>query len=89
MTRQDFWQVHGWGFVLAMCFFPRLTLLFSSVVSGGFFWWLGWLLTPRLLVAILATTAYWNTNPVLVVITWIWMLGGEGTEKAVVSGSRR
>ena len=89
MTHHDFWQVHGWGFVLAMCFFPRLTLLFSSVASGGFFWWVGWLLTPRLLVAILATSAYWNTNPILVVITWIWMLGGEAAEKAFLSGARR
>lgn len=88
MAHQDFWQVHGVGFVLAMCFFPRLTLLFSSVVSGGIFWWLGWLIAPRILVAILASSAYWQTNPILVVITWLWALAGEGTEKGAMKRSR-
>jgi hypothetical protein len=85
----DFWAVHGFWFVFFMCFFPRLTLLFSSVVSGGFLWWLGWVIAPRLLVAILATSAYWDTNPVLVVFTWFWALAGEGTEKKAVSPKTR
>jgi hypothetical protein len=76
-----FWHVHGIFFVLFMFFFPRLTLLFSSVASGGILWWLGWLFTPRLLVAILATTSYWQTNPILVVLTWMWAVGGEPFEK--------
>jgi len=80
----NFWDVHGLWFIFFMFFFPRLTLLFSSVLFGGFWWWLGWFLAPRLLVAILATTAYWDTNPVLVVLTWIWSLSGESTEKKVV-----
>ncbi len=80
----NFWDVHGIFFLAFMCFFPRLTLLFSSVASGGLLWWLGWIFAPRLLVAILATTAYWNTNTILVVITWIWALSGETAEKAVV-----
>ena len=80
----SFWDVHGLWFIFFLMLFPRLTLLLSSVVSGGFFWWLGWLLTPRLLVAILATTSYWDTNPALVVITWLWALGGESSEKKVV-----
>jgi hypothetical protein len=80
----DFWQVHGWWFIFFMFFFPRLTLLFSSVLTGGWLWWLGWLFAPRLLVAILATTAFWNTNTVLVVFTWLWALCGESTEKKVV-----
>jgi hypothetical protein len=89
MTHHDFWDVHGIGFVVTMCFFPRLTLIFSSVATGGFFWWLGWLITPRLLVAILASSAYWHTNPVLVIFTWIWALMGEGAEKRAASGARR
>lgn len=88
MTHHDFWDVHGWLFILAMCFFPRLTLLFSSVASGGFFWWLGWLIAPRLLVAILASSAYWHTNPVLVGLAWLWALIGEGTEKGAMTKSR-
>jgi len=80
----NFWEVHGILFVLAMFFFPRLTLFFSSVVSGGLLWWMGFFFAPRLLVAILATSAYWNTNMILVVFTWIWAVGGEGAEKKVV-----
>ncbi len=89
MAHQNFWNVHGWLFILAMFFFPRLTLIFSSVATGGFLWWLGWVLTPRLLVAILATNAYWHTNTILVVFTWLWMLGGEGAEKSAAKRYRR
>lgn len=77
----DFWAVHGIGFITCMCFFPRLTLLLSGVAYGGLLWWLGLIFAPRLLVAILATTAYWDTNTVLVIITWLWALSGEGAEK--------
>lgn len=80
----NFWEVHGPIFLICMFFFPRLTLLFSSVASGGALWWLGWLFAPRLLVAILATTAYWETNPVLVTLTWFWALSGETVEKKVL-----
>ncbi len=81
----SFWDVHGVFFLVAMFFFPRLTLLFSSVASGGLLWWLGFIFTPRLLVAILATSGYWSTNPFLVILTWFWAVGGESCEKAVVS----
>ncbi len=84
MQPVNFWDVHGVFFIFFMFFFPRLTLLFSSVISGGVLWWLGWIFAPRLLVAILATTAYWETNRILVVLTWLWALGGEGFEKNTV-----
>ena len=77
----NFWDVHGVVFLICMFFFPRLTLLFSSVATGGVFWWLGWFFTPRLLVAILATTTYWPSNPALVIIAWFWAFGGESFEK--------
>ena len=80
----NFWDVHGLIFIAFMCFFPRLTLLLSSVATGGLVWWLGWIFAPRLLVAILATSAYWQTNTILVVITWIWALSGETAEKTIV-----
>lgn len=80
----NFWYVHGVLFVVFMFFFPRLTLLFSTVAAGGILWWVGWLVAPRLLVAILATDAYWRANPVLVVLAWFWALGGEGAEKRIV-----
>jgi len=62
-----------------MALFPRLTLLFATA-SGGLLWWLGWICMPRLTVAILALN-YYDTNPALVIITWIWALTGETTEK--------
>ncbi|RYZ60206.1 MAG: hypothetical protein EOP07_01625 [Proteobacteria bacterium] len=87
----NFWDVHGLLFIAFMFFFPRLTLLFSSVATGGILWWLGFIFAPRLLVAILATMAYWTTNPILVVCAWIWALSGETAEKTVVKrrGFRR
>ena len=81
----DFWNEHGIIFIIFMFFFPRFTLFFSSVPFGGLFWWLGFFIAPRLLVAILATTAYWDTNQILVIFTWFWAIGGEGTEKTVVT----
>ncbi len=80
----SFWLHHGLWFIFFMCFFPRLTLLFSSVPFGGLLWWLGWMFAPRLLVAILATYNYGHTNLILVMLTWIWAFAGEGTEKTVV-----
>ncbi|MBC7530387.1 MAG: hypothetical protein H7318_02350 [Oligoflexus sp.] len=87
----NFWNDHGVIFLLCMFFFPRLTLLLSSIPFGGIFWWLGFVFAPRLLVAILATIAYWPTNTILVVCTWIWALSGETAEKTFVSrrGFRR
>ena len=79
----DFWDVHGWLFVLCMCFFPRLTMLFGTAATAGFgvLGWLGWIFMPRLTVAIIATGLYWDSNPVLIVFTWVWALGGESAEK--------
>jgi hypothetical protein len=83
----NFWDAHGTLFVLFMFFFPRLTLVFSSVASGGLLWWLGWVFAPRLLVAILATTAYWHTNTFLCVLAWVWALCGEIGEKGSASAA--
>lgn len=84
----DFFQKHGYFFLIFITFFPRLTLLFSSVATGGFLWWLGFIFCPRILVASLATVSYFHTNPVLVTISWIVALGGETMEKAGVGGKR-
>ncbi len=82
-SHADFWDYHGFLFLLAIAVFPRLTLLFSSVPSGGVLWWLGWFIAPRLLVAVLATFNYWNQNPLLVVTAWLIALGGESSEKMI------
>ncbi len=85
----DFFQKHGLFFLLFITLFPRLTLLFSSVAFGGVFWWLGFIFCPRILVASLATVAYFHTNPVLVVTSWIVALGGETMEKAGIGSSKK
>lgn len=80
----NFWSLHGIFFLFFITIFPRLTLLFSSVVSGGFLWWISWLFCPRYLIAILATIAYWNTNKILVTLSWLIAIGGESSEKIVI-----
>ena len=83
MNEINFWDVHGLWFCFFMFLFPRLTLFFGGIVTGGWLWWLGWVFTPRILCAILATTAYWDSNTVLVVFVWIWALGGTRMESNI------
>ncbi len=85
----DFFQKHNFLFLIFISFFPRLTLLFSSVPFGGFLWWLGFFFMPRLLVAVLATLAYGKTNPLLVGIAWVVAISGEVMEKRKISNSKR
>lgn len=87
--RVDFFQNHGIFFLFFITVFPRLTLLFSSVAFGGFLWWLGFIFCPRILVASLATVAYFHTNPLLVVLSWVIALGGETMEKVGLGGGKR
>jgi hypothetical protein len=84
----NFFQKHGVFFLVFITVFPRLTLLFSSVATGGVLWWLGFIFCPRILVASLATVAYFHTNPILVVISWVVALGGETMEKAGIGGRK-
>jgi hypothetical protein len=86
----DFWDVHGVGFLLACVCFPRLTLLFGVATPFGPLAWIGWLFFPRLVIAILATNMYWDTNPVLCVLAWMNAFGGAaGATKAAASRRRR
>ncbi len=84
----SYFENHGIFFLIFITFFPRLTLLFSSVASGGVLWWLSWLFFPRILVAVLATFAYFQTNPILVTISWLVAFGGEGFEKRTIGRNR-
>jgi hypothetical protein len=81
----DFWQVHGWLFLIGITIFPRLTMLFAVTAPFGLLAWAGWLFFPHLTVAILATTYYWDTNPVLCVIAWFVALGGTAGEGKIAS----
>ena len=87
----NFFDAHSldWIILVGLATFPRITLLF---VGGpfGLLSWVGWLFAPHLLVAILATSAYWTTNPVVCVIAWFIALAGTGGEaRAVRWGSRK
>jgi hypothetical protein len=86
---ENFWNNHGVFFLFFIAFFPRLTLLFSNVPFGGLLWFLGFFFAPRLLVATLATIAYWNQNPLLVLIAWVICLSGESSEKYMVHRKMR
>jgi len=77
----NYWDKRGVFFLFFIAIFPRLTLLISSVATGGFLWWLGFFFCPRILVAGLATVAYFHTNPFLVVLSWTIAIGGEVFEK--------
>ena len=79
----NFWAVHGIWFIVFMAFFPRLTMLATGIFLGWMspLFFIGWLLLPRFTVAILATTVYWHTNPILCTFAWLWALGGEREEK--------
>lgn len=81
----NFWDVHGLFFIFFLFFLPRFTMFVTGICFAwsGLFFWLGWIFAPRITVAILATTVYWNNNILLCILTWIWALGGEGTEKRV------
>jgi hypothetical protein len=85
----DFFINHGYIFLFSMALFPRLTLLvsgllFNSIEFGGILWWLSFFIAPRILIATLATISYWNTNPILVTISWLVALGGESSEKVFI-----
>jgi hypothetical protein len=89
LGNNDFFTNHSWFFLFAIAMFPRLTLLvsgliFNSIEFGGLIWWLGFFFTPRILVAALATIAYWNHNQILVIISWLIALGGESSEKIFI-----
>lgn len=80
----SFFEVHAlpWLVLGGLALFPRITLL---IVGGPFMWlqWLGWLVAPHLLVAIMATVLYWQTNPVLCVVAWFFAFAGTGGEGRV------
>ena len=86
----DFFAVHSspWLLLIAIAVFPRLTLLF---VGGPFaaLHWLGWAIAPHVLVAILATSRYWDTNPALCVAAWFIAFAGTGGETTAARRARR
>lgn len=37
----SYWDYHPWFALLGWVFFPRIMFWFFSVISGGFFFWVG------------------------------------------------
>jgi hypothetical protein len=85
----NYWDVHGIFFLLGCAFFPRITTLFFATMSFGFWTLVGWIFAPHLLVAILATSLYWSTNPVLVIFAWVFAFGGTTGEVGATREVRR
>lgn len=85
-----FFANHTWDWLvlLGLALFPRITTLF---VGGPFslLHWAGWVVCPHLLVAIVATTKYWDTNPILCVVAWAFAFMGTGGEGKVVHSRTR
>lgn len=90
----DFFAVHEHWFVFLACLalFPRLTMLLTGVCFMGWsypvWFWIGWLLTPRFVAAILGTWFYFHTNPVLCIFAWLIALGVSGGEKSYINSRR-
>ena len=78
----SFWSNHTYDYIFLIGFtlFPRFSLLFCNI-SWSFFILIGWLFLPRITIAILATLFYSPTNPILVILSWMFALGGESAEK--------
>ena len=86
----SFWDAHtyDWVVLLGLALFPRITMLFiggplAVVQWFGVLHWIGWVVCPHLLVAIVATTKYWDTDPVLCVVAWFFAFAGTGGEGKV------
>jgi len=80
----NFFEQHGILTLICLALFPRITLLVASFATGGFLWWIGWVIAPHFLVAILSLP-YWDTNPVLVIVAWMLAFGGTGVEAKTMS----
>ena len=78
---EGFFENHSIWQLIAWMVFPRLMFWFFSVITGGFFFWLGVFFVPRIMVAFWATSYYWHTNPILCIVAWIIALTGESAEK--------
>ena len=90
-TPLNFWEGHGIFFLIFMALFPRVTLVIITAHPAGWVAWVLWLFFPRFLAAILATYYYWDTNPILVLATWVVAItfsGGEiNAAKKVLAGA--
>ena len=78
---ENFWSHNSVLLLIGLSLFPRLSLLFCNI-SGTILFWIGWLIFPRITIAVFATLFYSYTNPILVIFSWVIALGGESAEKS-------
>ena len=78
---ENYWTYNSLILLIGLTIFPRFSLLFC-IVPGTILFWIGWIVLPRLTIAILATFYYASTNPILVILSWIIAMGGESLEKS-------
>ena len=83
----NFWDSHTLFFCIGMYFFPRLTLIFATP-WGGLLWWVGLIFLPRLMIALLATMYYGNTNPFLCGFVWLWAIRSDYLEQQRIKAFR-
>ena len=77
----NFWIYHGFLLLIGLTLFPRLSILMCNI-PGGLFFWIIWIVFPRIVIAFYASILYFDTNPILVFLSWIIALSGESTEKS-------
>lgn len=84
----SFWANHGFLFGLVICLFclflPRLTLFCMSIFSAigiSFLGVVGWILLPRVTIAVITTMFYGHSNPFLCLMAWVCAFFGELGEK--------
>tara|TARA_B100000029_G_C17231910_1_gene835682 strand:+ start:322 stop:633 length:312 start_codon:yes stop_codon:yes gene_type:complete len=76
----DFWSNHNIIFLIGLTLFPRISLFFCNI-NFSIFTLFGWLIIPRITIAVFATIYYLNSNPILVLLSWFFALSGETVEK--------
>ena len=76
----NFWTYHTIFLLVGFTLFPRFSLLFCNI-PGSLLFWIGWIILPRIVIAVNATIYYLDSNPILVILSWIIALGGESAEK--------
>ena len=78
---EGYWTNNSILFLIGLTFFPRISLLFCNI-SGNILFWIGWFFLPRIMTAVLATYFYSSTDPLLVILSWLFAIGGETAEKS-------
>ena len=89
----NFWDAHPMGIFLIffMLILPRTTFVLGALFGFLDISWtvlgvIGGVFIPRIVACIIATSVYWDTNPVLVVFAWIFAISATfGTGNATVS----